>query len=491
MVSTLLSCCRFLLSALSTLMGNDYNDLRQSQGPPCDRTGLSEMSAETMIRATESQSSIAGHPQSAWIAAAFAGLFAIAACATAPQTDPAVPSPPPPQSGSSSGAGDNTSDIAQEFSTYLAGLKARARSAGYAQTVIDTTLQPVEERVNIASFIEDSRKLDQNQAEFSKQVWTYLDTAASPSRIATGQARASAQRATLSAIEAQFGVDSPYLVAIWGLESNFGSFIGNTDVPTALASLAFEGRRRAFFEKELFAVFDMLDSGAAERGDLIGGWAGAMGQTQFMPSTYLSYAVDFNQDGRMDIWKDEGDALASAANLLANRGWTKGEPWGMEVRLPNEFDYTLADGRSLTLAAWRAAGVEASSGAMAHDLLNRDARLLLPGGARGPAFLILPNFDVFRRYNHSTSYALAAGLLGDAIAGRPGISKPWPRDERALTVEEVKTMQNRLTALGFDTRGVDGVVGPKTRQALREWQTANDLIPDGFPTVAILSRLAA
>ena len=305
---------------------------------------------------------------------------ALSACATSPTPEEKTPAPVTEEMGAVPPSLDT-------FEGYLADLKLRARARGIDDAIIRETLQPVEERVNIASVIEDARRLDQNQAEFVKRVWTYLDTAASDTRVTTGRAKSAEFSAELASIQDDYGVDAPWLVAIWGLESNYGSFIGNHDVPTALAALAFDGRRRALFEGELFAVFDILRSGAARRGDLIGGWAGAMGQTQFMPSTYVTYARDFDGDGRKDVWGNTGDALASAAHLLSERGWTSGEPWGVEVALPDDFDYMLADGRDLTVAAWKAAGVAALPGKPIPDaLLNRPAELLLPGGAAGPAF---------------------------------------------------------------------------------------------------------
>ncbi len=371
------------------------------------------------------------------------------------------------------------------FDTWRAGFEDRAVASGRDAGVVRDTLKGVEPNERVI-------ELDRNQPEFTRAVWDYLATAVSETRVETAKEKFRDNADLLSDIETYWRVDSEILVAIWGLESAYGQVIGNDDVVQSLATLAWEGRRRALFESELFAVFDILKDGAATRDDLIGGWAGAMGQTQFMPTTYVAYAVDHDRDGRKDLWKNTGDALASAARYLNDRGWNPGEPWGVEVALPDDFDYGLADGRRLNVGGWARHGVlRLDHEPWPASEQFRRARLLLPAGARGPAFLTFDNFDVIKRYNNSTSYALAAGLLSNALAGRPGVAAAWPTDERMLSRAEVIDMQRLLTSLGHDTQGADGLVGPNTRDALRAWQAANGLAADAFPTGRLLEMMRA
>jgi len=330
--------------------------------------------------------------------------------------------------------------------------------------------------------------LDRNQAEFSKQLWDYLDSAVSANRIDTGRSMAARHAATLARIERRYGVDKDTVVAIWGLESAYGGFKGNTDTIAALATLAYDGRRGDFFEAELLAALQIIAAGDIAPRAMRGSWAGAMGHTQFMPSSYLAHAVDFTGDGRRDIWgADPTDALASTAAYLRDVGWTTGQPWGVEVRLPQGFDYALAGAGAKSVAAWSRLGVRGTGGGALPD--HGRAKLLLPAGARGPAFLTFGNFDVIKRYNTSTSYALAVGHLGDRIGGGAAFRQPWPRGDRALSADEKRDLQRRLTARGFSTNGIDGKVGPDTIAAIRRYQQASGLVPDGYASVALLDHL--
>ncbi|MCG8442768.1 MAG: lytic murein transglycosylase [Caulobacterales bacterium] len=372
---------------------------------------------------------------------------------------------------------------AETFAVWLDDFKRRAIAQGFEADLLTRAFDfdgPLERVI----------ELDRSQPEFVRPVWSYLESAVSASRIENGRVHLDEQDALFTAIEERWGVERPYLAAIWALESAYGAVIGDTDVVQALATLAWEGRRRDFFEGELFAVLEILAAGDARPEDLVGGWAGAMGQTQFMPTTYRAYAVDFDEDGRKNLWTDTGDALASAANYLDRRGWRTGEPWGVEVVLPEGFDFGLSDGRRVTVAQWRIDGVQRADGRAWNDVeAGLDARLLLPAGARGPPFLVHDKSEASLRYNTATSYARAAGLLGDQLAGREGLRADWPTDERPLTRSEVKTLQRALTALGHDTRGVDGRVGPNTRRALRAWQRGEGLPADAFPTGRVLDAV--
>lgn len=373
----------------------------------------------------------------------------------------------------------------EPFSAWLQDFRRRAIQSGRPERVVDAVLGGLEPHDRVI-------ELDQDQPEFERPIWQYLDNAVSETRIETGRTRTAEAAALFAELQERYGVDAPYLAAVWGLESAFGDYIGDFDAARSLATLAWEGRRRDLFETELLDLMDIIASGAAAREDFVGGWAGALGQTQFMPSTYLRYAVDHDGDGRKDIWENRGDALSSAANYLSSHGgWRPGEPWGVEVKLPEGFDLMLADGRRQSVGAWAVAGVTRADDAPWGPEQFLEAQLLLPAGAEGPAFLTFPNFDAFRRYNNATAYALAAGLLGDAIAGKPPVSGTWPRGERSLLRTEIMELQRHLNALGYDTQGVDGRVGPDTRAALRKFQTDRGMEPDAFATAAILERARA
>jgi len=280
------------------------------------------------------------------------------------------------------------------------------------------------------------------------------------------------------------------VVAIWGMESNYGSNFGNTPTLSALATLGFDGRRESWARGELMAALKIIEAGDIDRGHMIGSWAGAMGQTQFMPSAFMSYAVDGDGDGRRDIWGSMPDVIASTANFLARSGWQPGQAWGAEVRLPQGFDYVRADASvRQSTAQWQAEGVASVDGQALPPLA--DASILLPAGARGPAFLTGPNFRTILRYNNSTNYALAVGLLAQRLSGAAGVQAAWPRDVQPLSRSQVRELQEGLNAGGFDAGTPDGVMGPATRSAVRRFQQKLGLPADGYPSVELLERLRA
>jgi membrane-bound lytic murein transglycosylase B len=294
----------------------------------------------------------------------------------------------------------------------------------------------------------------------------------------------------LSRIETRYGVDRQTLVAIWGLESNFGSNIGNHNVIRSLATLAYEGRRQVFWRSQLLAVLQILQHGDISPERLVGSWAGAMGQTQFMPTTYNEHAVDFDGDGRRDLWSSSADALASAAHYLQASGWQQGQPWGYEVRLPTAFDYSMADPEvRRSLAEWTALGVEALTPPAQHVTSETKATLMLPAGHRGPAFLLLSNFRSILKYNNSTSYALAIGLLADSLRGSDGVRAAWPREERQLGRSERIELQELLAKNGLEPGPADGIIGANTRKAVRAFQLQQGWPADGYPTQDLLVRL--
>ncbi|QIF81260.1 lytic murein transglycosylase [Brevundimonas sp. 'scallop'] len=365
----------------------------------------------------------------------------------------------------------------QGFEGWKQGFLARkggARRADYARELEGLTPDPTVIR------------LDRNQPEFSKPAGAYVQNAVTPVRIA--QAKQRIDRVPWSVVQ-RFGVPSEILVGVWAQESAFGQVQGDYDVIRSLATLAYDGRRRDWAEGQLKDALDIVVDGRRERTGLKGSWAGAMGQTQFMPDNYLRRGVDQDGDGKVDIWRDDADALASAANLLAQAGWKRGQGWGYEVTLPSGFDYAEAEGPKHNWAYWAAKGVRLAQGGTPNGAeALEEATVLLPQGANGPAFLALPNHYVIRRYNNSVSYALAIGLTADGIMGKPGLTKAWPNDP-SMTRDQRIGAQRALTQLGYDTQGVDGVIGSNTRAALRRWQIANNRIADGYLTPALADEL--
>ena len=348
------------------------------------------------------------------------------------------------------------------------------RTAAYARELEGLTPDP-----NVV-------RLDGNQPEFSRPAGAYIQNAASAARVSQG--RRLSDRVPFAVVQ-RYGVPTEILVSIWGNESAFGQVQGNYDVIRSLATLAYDGRRRAWAETELKNALDIVIDGRRARTGLKGSWAGAMGQTQFMPSTYMRLGVDQTGDGLVDIWGSDADALASAANLLAQAGWKRGQSWGYEVVLPSNFDYAQAEGPKHAWREWSRRGVRLANGGAPNELeALEDGVILLPQGARGPAFLALPNHYVIRQYNNSVSYALAIGLTADGIQGRPGLVATWP-DDAPLSREQRIGAQRALTALGFDTQGVDGVIGANTRYALRRWQAANGRTADGYLTADLANEL--
>lgn len=370
----------------------------------------------------------------------------------------------------------------RRFDTWVAAFRARALAQGIDAATFDRAFAGVQP---IAEVIEK----DRNQSEFTRPIWEYLDRAVSESRIREGLAALAEHRALLDRIEAEFGVEREVVVAIWGMESSYGSNRGAYPLIGSLATLACDGRRAAFFESQLVAALQILQSGDVAPEAMTGSWAGAMGHTQFMPTSYLAFAVDFTGDGKRDIWgEDPGDALASTAAYLAKSGWRFGQPWGIEVALPADFDHGLAGGRAAKpVSEWQALGLRGAGGGALPG--HGPAAVVLPAGWRGAAFLVFDNFGAIERYNAADAYVIAVGHLADRLKGGPPIRAAWPRGDRALQAAERKELQQRLTRAGFDTRGADGLIGPNTIAALRAWQRASGLVPDGYASPEMLRLL--
>jgi len=364
---------------------------------------------------------------------------------------------------------------------WLTAFRARALAAGIDGAVFDRAMQTVRYDTEVI-------RRDRNQSEFTKTIWDYLATATSDLRIANGKKALAEQADALAQIEKRYGVEKEIITAIWGLESAYGTFRGSDPVLTSLATLAYDGRRRAFFEGELLDALRILQAGDTTPSQMQGSWAGAMGHTQFMPSSFQLYAEDFTADGKRDIWGDDPrDALASTAAYLKHFGWVSGQPWGVEVQLPDGFDYLLA-GRDIlkTAEEWTALGVAPVTGVLAD---HGPASLLLPGGAEGAAFLIYTNFAVIERYNSADAYVIGVGHLADRIAGGGPIEASWPVQDRALSYDERIELQTRLTAQGFDTVKIDAKIGPLTISAVRAFQLSQELLPDGYASLRLLQAL--
>jgi lytic murein transglycosylase len=412
---------------------------------------------------------------------------ALAACTATPAPSP-VPSPAPrPTEPLLSGAGTtapgtpDSADPAQRFAAWLADFRTQARAAGISEATLRDALADVR---LLPRLIE----LDRAQPEFTRSVWDYLDTAVSPQRVTRGRERMAPVQPQLDAAAERYGVPAEVIAAIWGIESNFGGDFGNTPVIDALATLGFDGRREAWARDQLIGALKILQSGDIDRAHMVGSWAGAMGQTQFIPSAFLAYAVDADGDGRRDLWGSMADVAASTANFLARSGWLPGQPWGLEVRLPAGFDPGRADDALRQPAAtWGDEGVRSMDGTPLPAITQ--ASVFQPAGARGPAFLVGPNFRAILRYNNSTSYALAVGLLAQRLAGGNGVVAAWPRDLQPLTRSQTVALQTALNDRGFDSGTADGLLGPATRSALRRWQRSAGLPADGYPTLELLQRL--
>lgn len=332
-------------------------------------------------------------------------------------------------------------------------------------------------------------KLAKTQPEFTSTTDQYLSKAVTPIRIDTGQQMKAENAKLLDAIEAKYGVSRHILLGIWGMESNFGKDKGSMSVMRSLATLIYAGRKKDYARGQIVAAFKILQRGARQPDDFTGSWAAAMGHTQFIPTSYISYAVDWNKDGKKDIWNSKEDALASTANYLAKSGWKSDRPWGWEVKLPPKFNRGLI-GRShwKTVAEWQALGIsKATPGKF--NAPQADAFVMIPQGIDGPTFLVTKNFLAIMNYNFSHSYALAVGHLGDRIAGGAGIQGSWPAVDFGLTFEERVELQRRLSSAGFETGGADGRFGARTYEAVMGFQQKAGMALNGTPSIGVLERL--
>ena len=374
-----------------------------------------------------------------------------------------------------------TSGVAEAgFDACRERLEGEARDAGITSSTALAAIADVEHRERII-------ELDRSQPEFVQTFQDYLDQRVTRGRVERGRELLEDHEDLLSRVHRDFGVPPAYVLAFWGMETNFGNHFGRVPVLDALATLACDERRSSFFTSEFLNALRIVDAGDMAPEDMRGSWAGAMGHMQFMPSTFTAHAVDYDGSGRTDVWNSLEDAFGSAGNYLRDIGWKPGERWGREVRLPEGFDYGLAsmDTRK-SLAAWNAHGVR-TAGGNALPQADMQGSIILPAGHDGPAFLVYDNFRVIMRWNRSVSYAIAVGHLADRIAGLGRLQADW--DEEALSIDEVKEIQERLNALGHDSGKPDGLPGPQTRAAIRIFQRETERPADGHPDHALLEAL--
>lgn len=369
------------------------------------------------------------------------------------------------------------------FADFIASLWPMAEARGVSRATFDHAFEGV--AFDPAVVAQTTR-----QAEFALPIWDYLEAAVSRERVARGRAKADEVAPWLSKTSRVYGVDPGVLMGVWGIETDYGSAAGASSVVRSLASLAFIRYRDPYFRDELLSALVILERGEVAPRKLVGSWAGATGQTQFMPSSVLAYAVDFEGAGRRDIWTSQADAIGSTANYLAAHGWARGLPWGFEVQLPPGFALSDADSaKPAAFASFAARGVARADGKPLPA--DGEGRLLMPAGLKGPIFLVTSNFDVIMTYNSSTAYALAVALLGDAIMGGKGPAASWPRSDPAIGSRQVRDLQARLRKLGYDPGEVDGMVGDALRSAVRKYQERNGLPPDGYVDGALLKRIGS
>jgi len=369
-----------------------------------------------------------------------------------------------------------------QFSECIADWQRLAIHNGLSTSTIEEVIPSLRHLPDIIGY-------DRAQPEFIQTFAQYLNKRVTPGRIDRGQELLQEHAEFLAKLTKQYGVPGRYLIAFWGLETNFGRYLGKMPTLSSLATLACDPRRSDYFTDELFAALTLMEQESLSASQMQGSWAGAMGHTQFMPSSYQLYAIDGDGDGHINLWKSEHDALASGANFLKELGWQAEQRWGREVILPTDFPYEKSGLHNRQpLGYWNDLGVTKTSG---NQLSSLDllASIIVPAGHRGPAFLVYPNFHVIMRWNNSESYALAVGLLADQVTGQPPLTNPPSLNESALSVQTIKQIQTKLNELMFDAGLPDGIMGPNTRAALRDFQTANNLIADGYPDKATLAKL--
>ena len=368
-----------------------------------------------------------------------------------------------------------------EFERCMTQLQQQATAHGISRKTVDEVIPSLQYQARVI-------ELDRSQPEFTQSFADYFAKRVSQGRIDEGRALYAEIGNFLDELTRQYGVPGPYLLSFWGLETNFGTYLGGMPTLDSLATLACDQRRSEFFTTEFLLALELLEREDLTAQKMKGSWAGAVGHTQFMPSSYLRYAIDGDGDGKVDLWNSRRDALASAANFLNELGWQREQRWGREVALPEDFDFAQSSGKR-PLGDWRALGLRQANGGLLPVVAGMDAQLLMPAGHKGPVFLVYDNFEVIMRWNRSISYALSVGHLADRIAGAGALLQTIPDDQPRLRRSDVIQMQELLSAKGFDSGKADGLLGPATRLALREYQISEGLAGDGFPDRKTLGLL--
>ncbi len=368
-----------------------------------------------------------------------------------------------------------------EFELCMTGMQQRASAYGIAEKTVDGVIPLLEYQARVI-------ELDRSQPEFTQSFADYFNKRVSKARIDRGRELYAEFEGFLAELTRVYGVPGQYLVAFWGLETNFGSYLGGMPTLDSLATLACDPRRSEFFTDEFLQALDLLEREGLRADEMKGSWAGAVGHTQFMPSNYMRYAIDGNGDGKIDLWNSRRDALASAANFLNQLEWQREQRWRREIKLPPNYEFAQGP-EKLSLGGWRDLGLRKANGSRLPVVANMDAKLLIPAGHKGPVFLVYDNFEVIMSWNRSTSYALSVGHLADRILGAAPLHQPIPNDQPRLHRDQVIQMQELLMAKDFDSGEIDGLLGPATRTALREFQLSEGLVGDGFPDRKTLARL--
>src|SRR6476661_5634015 len=433
----------------------------------------------------------------AWILASSAWLCA-GVPAGAQQADPlgaflrnlstgSIPEPAVPEQPAAGGVHPSMTpqaiaEATADFGVCLERLWPQAAKRGITRATYESTALTLTPDLKIMEFLD-------SQPEFTRALWDYLDFLVTDARIARGREMLAQYAGVFDKVEKAYGVDRTIITAIWGIESNFSTAGGERPVVRSTATLACIGRRQAYFRDEFLSALEILQHGDLRPEQLKGSWAGAFGPTQFMPTSFKRFAVDFDGDGRRDVVDSVPDLIASTANNLKKDGWVPGQTWGYEVVLPKDFNFLLADrSRMMTMAEWERLGIRRAGGKPFPRPEDR-AYLLVPAGAQGPGFLMLQNFRAIMKYNPAEAYALAIGHLADRFRGGGPFVQPWPRHERVLTRAERYELQQLLAQRGFDVGEPDGRLGGKTRNALRQFQSSVGQVPDGFASEAALARL--
>lgn len=399
----------------------------------------------------------------------------VGGCASPRVLDPSSGEPSPPAQ-----AVQATQATPTAFESWIAAFREEALAKGISAATLDAALTGITPAERVVA-------LDRRQPEFLQTFTDYLGRRVTAGRVEQGRALQREHAALLDAVDGQYGVPKTVLVAFWGLETHYGATLGNLNIPASLATLAFDGRRSEFFRSQLLDALRIIDAGHVSAADMKGSWAGAMGQMQFMPSTFRAHAVDGDGDGRIDLWKSLPDAMHSAANYLKRAGWRVNEPVAVEVKLPAGFDWRKAQmAHRLPVTDWAAAGVQLADGGALPSVAG-PAAIVLPQGWQGPAFMVFDNFGVVMQWNRSLNYALAVSLLAQQLAGGSGLVAQ--AGAGAPSTAQLQALQQALNEMGFDAGTPDGLLGPRTQTAIRTYQTAHRLPVDGYPSPGVLAHV--